>query len=316
LAAFPALIFAAFGASAGHNVQSSVYFGAAGLALGGLGAIVAHGARRSSAGQVVTATVGVLCGGLLALYFVPLLKWGLGDSWEVAALSAGIILWFSLVGATIWLSKWAELSERWTGSASPKKPVAILDTSAIIDARIADVCETGFLTGRLIVPRFVLEELQKVADSSDGAKRARGRRALDTLNRMKKQSFVTIVVDEKDYPNLKDVDQKLIRLAKESGAPLMTNDFNLNKVAEVHSIPVLNLNVLANAMKVKSPPGDILKVRVIKEGKAPGQGIAYLDDGAMVVVENGGAFVGKEVDATVSSVIQTAAGRMIFASVK
>jgi uncharacterized protein YacL len=196
------------------------------------------------------------------------------------------------------------------------RTAAILDTSVIIDGRVADVCETGFLHGDLIIPRFVLEELQMIADSSDSNKRARGRRGLDVLNRIKKQSYVHIIIDDTDYPSLKEVDQKLIQMAKEKGHAILTNDFNLNKVAEVHSLQVLNVNRLANALKPIVLPGETMKVQIIKEGKEASQGVAYLDDGTMVVVDNGRKYIGKTLEVSVTSVLQTTAGRMIFALIK
>jgi len=194
--------------------------------------------------------------------------------------------------------------------------VGILDTSVIIDGRIADICETGFLSGDLIIPQFVLQELQTIADSSESTKRTRGRRGLDILNKMQKQSSVGIIIESKDYPSMKEVDQKLIALAKETNQAILTNDFNLNKVAEVHAIKVLNINQLANALKPIVLPGETMKVQVLKEGKEPGQGVAYLDDGTMVVIDNGRRFMGRTIDVTVTSVLQTTAGRMIFAAVK
>jgi len=197
-----------------------------------------------------------------------------------------------------------------------RKVVGILDTSVIIDGRIADVCETGFLDGDIVIPQFVLKELQMIADSSEATKRTRGRRGLDILNKIKKQPFVKICIDDTDYPSIKEVDQKLIHMAKESGWSILTNDFNLNKVAEVQSIQVLNINQLANSLKPIVLPGETMKVQVIKEGKEPGQGIAYLDDGTMVVVDNGRRAIGKNIEVTVTSVLQTTAGRMIFAVTK
>lgn len=193
---------------------------------------------------------------------------------------------------------------------------SILDTSVIIDGRIADICETGFFFEELIIPQFVLKELQLIADSSESTKRTRGRRGLDILSKIQKQSCVAIRIDETDYSDVQEVDQKLICMAKETGFSILTNDFNLNKVAEVQSIRVLNINQLANALKPIVLPGETMKVQIIKEGKEPSQGVAYLDDGTMVVIDQGKRFMGKTVEATVTSVLQTTAGRMIFASVK
>lgn len=192
----------------------------------------------------------------------------------------------------------------------------ILDTSVIIDGRIADICETGFVEGTLITPRFVLDELQHIADSSDSLKRSRGRRGLDILNRMQKSVGVNIEVVDQDFPKIKGVDGKLIALAKKMGGKIITNDFNLNKVAELQGIKILNVNELANALKPVVLPGELMTVKVIKEGKEPGQGVAYLDDGTMVIVDNAVRHQGETVEVIVTSVLQTTAGRMIFSELK
>jgi uncharacterized protein YacL len=192
----------------------------------------------------------------------------------------------------------------------------LLDTSAVIDGRIADICRTGFLEGNLIVPGFVLAELQKIADSSDSLKRNRGRRGLDILNKMQKEPNISIRIYDKDFEELTDVDIKIVRLAKLMDARVITNDFNLNKVAELYGVPVLNINELANAIKPVALPGEEVLVHVIKDGKEHGQGIAYLEDGTMIVVDGGRRYIGEEIHVTVTSVLQTAAGRMIFAKPK
>ncbi|MCD6430669.1 MAG: TRAM domain-containing protein [Deltaproteobacteria bacterium] len=189
----------------------------------------------------------------------------------------------------------------------------IVDTSVIIDGRIADVCETGFIEGTLIIPQFVLHELQLIADSSDSLKRIRGRRGLDILKRIQNQAKVQIHITEEDFPRIKEVDAKLVALAKKRGAQILTNDFNLNKVADLQGVGVLNLNQLAEAMKPLVLPGETLDVLVSKEGKEPMQGIAYLNDGTMVVIDHGRHLVGETAKVTVTSVLQTTAGRMIFA---
>jgi uncharacterized protein YacL len=188
----------------------------------------------------------------------------------------------------------------------------ILDTSVIIDGRIADVCETEFLDGTLLIPQFILQELQHIADSADSLKRARGRRGLDILHRIQKMSHAEVRITDDDFPKIRDVDSKLIALAKRTGAKVVTNDFNLNKVAELQGVKVLNINDLSNAVKPVALPGESMRVFVLKEGKEAGQGVAYLDDGTMIVVENGRRFINKNVDVSVTSVLQTAAGRMIF----
>jgi uncharacterized protein YacL len=199
-----------------------------------------------------------------------------------------------------------------SSEASPK----ILDTSVIIDGRIADITRSGFLEGDLVVPGFVLEELQHIADSSDVLKRNRGRRGLDILNRIQKEPYCTVRIVEDTYSDLSEVDTKLVRLAKDINGKVVTNDFNLNKVCELHGVPVLNINELANSVKPVVLPGEELKVHVIKDGKEQGQGVGYLDDGTMIVVDGGRRYIGQTIAVLVTSVLQTAAGRMIFAKPK
>ena len=191
--------------------------------------------------------------------------------------------------------------------------IILVDTSVIIDGRIADICETAFLGGKLYLPRFVLKELQLIADSSDPLKRNRGRRGLDVLNRMKKNPLIEIKIHETDFAELNTVDAKLVKLAQELSGKVLTNDFNLNKVAELQGVKVLNINELANALKPIVIPGEMMQVRILKEGKEQDQGVAYLDDGTMVVVDNGRRRIGQTLSVTITSVLQTQAGRMIFA---
>ncbi len=188
----------------------------------------------------------------------------------------------------------------------------ILDTSVIIDGRIADIVETGFLEGVLVIPNFILRELQQIADSPDAHKRNRGRRGLDILHRLQTKHGVTVQFSDVDFPELRDVDQKLIELAKQLDAKIVTNDFNLNKVAQLRGVEVLNINELANALKPVVLPGETMRVFILKEGKEANQGVAYLDDGTMVVVDNARKMIGKTIEATVTSVLQTTAGKMIF----
>jgi uncharacterized protein YacL len=196
------------------------------------------------------------------------------------------------------------------------KSLKILDTSVIIDGRIADICQTGFLEGTIVIPRFVLEELQHIADSSDVLKRNRGRRGLDILNRIQKELAMDVEIYEGDFDDIQEVDSKLVKLAKLTSGVVVTNDFNLNKVCELQNVAVLNINDLANAVKPVVLPGEELNVHVIKDGKEHNQGVAYLDDGTMIVVEDGKDYIGKRVDVLVTSVLQTSAGRMIFAKLK
>ncbi|MGB4782833.1 PIN/TRAM domain-containing protein [Candidatus Methylomirabilis sp.] len=196
------------------------------------------------------------------------------------------------------------------------KSYKILDTSVIIDGRIADICETGFVEGTLLVPQFVLRELQQVADSSDPLKRNRGRRGLDILQKMQKQVDVHVEISDVDFPEIREVDAKLVALAKTCNAKVVTNDFNLNKVAGLQGIGVLNINELTNALRPVVLPGEEMQVYVLKEGKEYNQGIAYLDDGTMVVVDSGRRYIGQTVDVRVTTVLPTTAGRMIFSRLK
>ena len=189
----------------------------------------------------------------------------------------------------------------------------LLDTSVIIDGRVMDIMAAGFLDGKVVVPNFVLEELQKLSDSSDNLKRAKGRRGLDLVQDLQHSYGKQVLIVDYDFDDLGDVDSKLIRLAKQTDSSIMTNDFNLNKVAEIQGIKVLNINELANAIKPVVVSGEEMSVYLVKEGKEPGQAVAYLDDGTMIVVENGRRYVGTSIEVIVTSVLQTAAGRMIFA---
>lgn len=192
----------------------------------------------------------------------------------------------------------------------------ILDTSVIIDGRIADICKTGFVEGPLVIPNFVLEELRHIADSSDILKRNRGRRGLDILNKIRKELDITVQISDTDFDDIAEVDSKLVKLAQVLDGFVVTNDYNLNKVAELQGVKVLNINELANAIKPVVLPGEEMTVQIIKDGKESGQGVAYLDDGTMIVVENGRRVIGDTVTVIVTSVLQTAAGRMIFAKLK
>ena len=195
-------------------------------------------------------------------------------------------------------------------------PPKILDTSVIIDGRIADICATDFLEGIFYLPQFVIQELQYIADSADGLKRARGRRGLDILHRMRSMNQIKIQITDEDFPHIKDVDAKLVALARRMKARIITNDLNLNKVAELQGVRVLNINDLANAVKPVVLPGEVMKIYLVKEGKEFGQAIAYLDDGTMIVVDNARKSIGKNVEVSVTSVLQTSAGRMIFGKLR
>lgn len=206
-----------------------------------------------------------------------------------------------------------EVEEKIETCAVEKKSYKILDTSVIIDGRIADICGTGFLEGTLLIPGFVLEELQHIADSADSLKRVRGRRGLDILQRIRTESKMEVEIGNQDFPDIPEVDAKLVKLAQVVDGKVLTNDFNLNKVAQLRGVTVLNINELSNAVKPVVIPGETMLVQVVKDGKEPGQGVAYLDDGTMIVVENGHRHLNRKISVEVTSALQTAAGRMIFA---
>jgi uncharacterized protein YacL len=227
-----------------------------------------------------------------------------------------LVIFFGYMGLVIGAKKaeWfepARIIAAFRGS-SQLHQYKVLDTSVIIDGRIADVCETGFLDGVLVAPQFVLRELQQVADSSDSQKRNRGRRGLDILQRIQKMSGVHVQIVETDFPEIREVDLKLIELARRMDGKIVTNDFNLNKVAQLRGVQVLNINELANSLKPVVLPGETMRVFILKEGKESGQGVGYLDDGTMVVVDQGRKAIGRTIDVAVTSVLQTTAGKMIF----
>ena len=269
----------------------------------------------------------VIFGGTFGLFFGLVIAQLLGYAFSglqnsAIRISISVILScvFGYIGLVLGGKKVEEF--KWPGwgffaKGSHKKDGGkLLDTSVIIDGRVADICETDFLEGPLVIPQFVLQELQHIADSADNLKRARGRRGLDILNRMQKGDTVEVKVVDEDYPDIKEVDAKLIALAREMNAKIITNDFNLNKVAQLQGVPVLNINQLANALKPMVLPGEVLHLQIMREGKEQGQGVAYLDDGTMVVVENASTHLGQEVEASVTSILQTTAGRMIFTTLK
>ncbi len=268
-------------------------------------------------GGLLGLIVSLLLGHLLttSLLVLPLL--GGVDSFAVRGLVHAALAY---IGVALGARKGAEFDmdeykKHFRGETKEENP-KLLDTSVIIDGRVADICETGFLEGTLIIPHFVLRELQQIADSSDPIKRNRGRRGLDILQRIQRSVDVDVKILEQDFPKIRDVDSKLVALGKQLGAKILTNDFNLNKVAELQGVPVLNVNQLANAVRPVVLPGELMNVHILKEGKEYGQGVAYLDDGTMVVVDSARKYVGKSVDVAVTSVLQTTAGRMIFTRLK
>lgn len=213
------------------------------------------------------------------------------------------------------LKKNSSVKEKKSKSNSKAIP-KVLDTSVIIDGRIFDICQTGFIEGPLVIPNFVLDELRHISDSADSLKRVRGRRGLDILNKIQKELSIEVQVWEGDFPKIAEVDSKLLKLAQNMHGKVITNDYNLNKVAEVQGVPVLNINELSNAIKPVVIPGEEMKVEIVKDGKEASQGVGYLDDGTMIVIEDGRKYIGSTIDAIVTSVLQTAAGRMIFAKPK
>jgi len=282
-----------------------------------------HTEKRLSempASAIVFGVAGLVVGLLVAL-LLSSITMRIPFEWIGVALSAALYVLLGYLGWSIGIKRRNDFAApgmlrrgkgKNFGSARPK----VLDTSVIIDGRIFDICTTGILEGTIIVPNFVLQELRHIADSSDALKRNRGRRGLDILNRMQKELEQPIRIEEKDYDDIPEVDMKLLRMAHELSGVVVTNDYNLNKVASVQNVPVFNINDLANAIKPVVLPGEEMEIFIVKEGKEAGQGVGYLDDGTMIVVDGGRRCIGSEVDCVVTSVLQTAAGRMIFAKVK
>jgi uncharacterized protein YacL len=276
-----------------------------------------------STAEFVTAVIGLILGLLMGLLLgIPLT--GLPAPWgEWLPLGVSLFLGLGMLGLTVAKRKDLLLAAETVGLL--RRPVAaddgarrgdphiVVDTSAIIDGRIAEIVESGFIYGTLVVPRFVLEELQHIADSSDTLRRNRGRRGLEILNRMQKDASTPVQIVEDEVPDVPEVDAKLVALARERSRVILTNDFNLNRVAELQGVRVMNINSLANAVKPAVLPGEELRVRVIQEGKEAGQGVGFLDDGTMIVVEGGARHIDKDLDVSVTRVLQTVAGRMIFA---
>jgi len=311
--------------------QAGVPLDLSGLAAGlfwGLGAlalerVLARVDLPALAGGAVGVIVGVGAVGLLVHVVGLALD-------EAITLRFGLLLLLGYVGGVIGarLAAGVNMVSRDPVAGRPPAPVRgvlggagiagskILDTSVIIDGRIADLCETGFIEGGFILPQFILQELQHIADSSDSLKRARGRRGLDVLRRVQELPGVTVRIVDDDFPQIREVDAKVVALAKKLGAKIMTNDLNLNKVASLQGVKVLNINELSNALRPVVLPGESLRVFVLKEGKEAGQGVAYLEDGTMVVVDDAKRLISKYVDVIVTSVLQTTAGRMIFTKLR
>ncbi len=278
---------------------------------------------RISAHVLIFALIGLVVGLIIAAllaYPLSLLPAPLGSFLPFIG-----VIFFGYTGAAVFVMRqndlagvFSSLTTRSIGSGSAEltpstdSRTILLDTSVIIDGRIADIARTGFVPGSLLIPRFVLAELQYIADSSDSLRRQRGRRGMEVLSQLQKDTNVVVRISDIDVEGTREVDDKLVILARQMRCPILTNDYNLNKIAEFQGVTVLNVNELANAVKSVMLPGEILRIRVIQEGKEVNQGVGYMDDGTMVVVENGREYVGHETDVTVTKVLQTAAGRMIF----
>ncbi len=281
---------------------------AGGVVLAALAILVETRLRVLNLKQMAGAAAGLFSGALLGLLFVAALR----DHANGGLLPVVIPLITGYIGTAVGLSMSDLVQSKSSGAGFQPSSVKILDTSVLIDGRIADIADAGFLDGTIIIPEFVLRELQMVADSSDSMKRNRGRRGLDIVQRLQKVARLSVELASEDVPGVREVDLKLLELAKARNCKVVTNDFNLNKVAQVHGIEVLNINELANALKPVVLPGETMRVFILKEGKEYNQGIAYLDDGTMVVVDNAKRQIAKTVDITVTSVLQTTAGKMIF----
>jgi uncharacterized protein YacL len=277
--------------------------------------------KQVSLKRLIGAAVGSVLG-ILGAYLISLVLGQAAQSFReseqtIRFIQIALVMWMAYVGLVVGANKGdmlnlSALGGLFGGEKAGKHAFKILDTSVIIDGRIADIAETGFLDGTLVIPQFVLRELQLVADSADSMKRNRGRRGLDILQRIQKINELNVQILEDDFPHVRDVDMKLIELAKVYDCKIVTNDFNLNKVAQLHGVVVLNINELANAMKPIVLPGETMRVFILKEGKEYNQGVAYLDDGTMVVVDNAKKMISKTIDISVTSVLQTTAGKMIF----
>ncbi|MBI5189532.1 MAG: TRAM domain-containing protein [Nitrospirae bacterium] len=291
-----------------------------GLAVGLLAIVFENYVRRVPVRSLTGAIIGLASGILLAALVTLPIK---GLHIHPDFIGASRFLVFAVLGylgLAFGARKGSEFDLKRTmdafKAAESQENIKLLDTSVIIDGRIADICETGFIEGVFMIPQFILHELQHIADSSDPMKRARGRRGLDILHRIQKISGLDVRVVDDDFPKIREVDAKLVALAKAKGGKVVTNDFNLNKVAALQGVTVLNINDLSNAVKPVVLPGEAMRVFVLKEGKEFGQGVGYLDDGTMIVVENGRKQIGRNVDVSVTSVLQTTAGRMIFTRLK
>src|SRR5580692_2947305 len=294
------------------------YNAAAGFLIGTAIVLFEIEVRKTTLKRLFGAAFGSLLG-ILGAYLISLILAHAipANSATLSFIEILLLMWMGYVGLVVGASKGemlnlGALGGLFGGEQTSSQSFKILDTSVIIDGRIADIVETGFMDGTLVIPQFVLRELQLVADSADSLKRNRGRRGLDVLQRIQKMTQLNVQIFEDDFPAVPEVDMKLIELAKVYNCKIVTNDFNLNKVAQLHGVEVLNINELANALKPVVLPGETMRVFILKEGKEYNQGVAYLDDGTMVVVDNARKMISKTIDVAVTSVLQTTAGKMIF----
>jgi len=292
-----------------------------GLLLAALTLLIEKGLKKIPLKNLLGSFIGLILGIMIANFLSNVFLSNLYNHQETVLPLLGVLYGVcGYIGLRIGFKKGEEIHlagwKFFPKKVSQSEKSKILDTSVIIDGRIADITETGFIEGPLIIPQFILNELQHIADSSDSIKRTRGKRGLEVLHHIQKQADVDVRIIDRDYPAVKEVDSKLIELAKEVRGKIITNDSNLNKVAELQGIEVLNINELANSIKPVVLPGEEINVKILKEGKEMGQGVAYLDDGTMIVVDNGRKQMGKTIDVVVTSVLQTPAGRMIFARLK
>ena len=291
-----------------------------GAVVAGLMIYLERGLEKVPLGSILYGGGGLVLGLILANLLTYSLFLAAKNSPISSITKVLLTIFLGYMGAIVGMKKGKELAIEGYSNNLQKGPsnnnVKILDTSVIIDGRIADICETGFIEGELVVPQFVLKELQHIADSSDTLRRNRGRRGLDILHKIQKNVDINVQIIDQDFSRIKEVDAKLVALGKVMGGKILTNDFNLNKIAELQGVPVLNINQLANAVKPVVLPGEVMNVFVLKEGKEYGQGVAYLDDGTMVVIDNARRYIGKNIEVSVTSVLQTTAGRMIFARLK
>lgn len=306
------------GALVGDFKPQWAYIGALSGVVGSLLIITLEvGMRRFSVRNLSAAVFGLIFGFFMAWILTSVLKLIPMDIKLFSSLQIILILIFSYLGMVIAIRGKDEFNViipyvRFARQ-DQKEGIVVLDTSVIIDGRIADIAKTKFIDGRILIPRFVLKELQAIADSQDALKRNRGRRGLDILNKIQKDTNLDVRIHEDDFPDIKDVDAKLVKLAKLLNAKVFTNDFNLAKIAELQGVGVLNINDLANSLRPIVLPGEAMEIKITKEGKEHNQGIAYLDDGTMIVVDNSKHLIGQNIKVTVTSVLQTSAGRMIFA---